>query len=90
MMDLEVSAAVGRQIPLEQIESELTFLLNTLKDTGEGPIQRARAAAQLHRDPRLPRNRKRVHDAGVGVRNAGRAPHPVHGVHQDLLLHTHG
>ncbi len=42
LADLDVSAAVGRQIPLEQIENELAMLLNTLKDTGEGPIQRAR------------------------------------------------
>src|SRR5205814_8927311 len=38
----DISIAVGRQIPLEKIEAELASLLNALKDTGEGPIQRAR------------------------------------------------
>src|SRR5689334_17648216 len=38
----DIAVAVGRQIPLEKIEAELASLLNALKETGEGPIQRAR------------------------------------------------
>jgi glucose-6-phosphate dehydrogenase assembly protein OpcA len=42
MSTLDIHAAAGRQLPLSQIENELTMLLNSLKDTGEGPVQRAR------------------------------------------------